>query len=340
VLAAASAAASIVTGGDAISSAAVSGVPLTLAVSDYDHVRDLVDGRVPVAGADLTCLTLDVEEIFFRFTQFREWDVSELSLAKYCALRSRGDDSLRGIPVFPSRVFRHSAFFVRPDGPVDDPGGLRGGRIGIPEWTVTATVYGRAILAHEYGVGLGDVTWVQGGTNQPGRIETLEVELPAGVTVERVADRSLNDLLLAGEIDAILAPHPPLAFSDGRIVHLFSDVRSVEEAAFRRTGVFPIMHLIVLRADVDDAHPWLAANLVTAFAQARDRSVARVHDANASRFPVMWRPRGDDGWPYGVEPNRTTLDAFLGFAHEQGVCARRMDPDALFAERARATFRV
>jgi 4,5-dihydroxyphthalate decarboxylase len=317
-------------------------VPLTLAVSDYDHVRDLVDGRVTVDGADLTCLTLPVEEIFFRFTKFREWEVSELSLGKYCALRSRGDDSLRGIPVFPSRVFRHSAFFVRRDGPVDDPAALRGGRIGIPEWTVTATIYGRGILEHEYGVGLRDVTWVQGGTNEPGRVETLELELPDGVTLERVADRSLNDLLLAGELDAILAPHPPHAFTDGsgRIVRLFSDARAVEAASFERTGVFPIMHLVVLRADVDDAHPWLAANLVRAFSEARDRSVARTTDANASRFPVMWRAEGGDGWPYGIEPNRTTLEAFLGFAYEQGVCARRMDPDELFPERVRASFRV
>jgi 4,5-dihydroxyphthalate decarboxylase len=313
-----------------------------MALSDYDHVRDLVDGRVTVEGVDLTCLTLPVEEIFFRFTKFREWEVSELSLAKYCALRSRGDDSLRGIPVFPSRVFRHSAFFVRPDGPVDDPAALRGGRVGIPEWTVTATVYGRGILEHEYGVGLGDVTWVQGGTNEAGRIETLEVQLPAGVTVERVADRSLNELLLGGELDAILAPHPPAASADGsgRIVPLFSDPRAVEEASYRQTGVFPIMHLVVLRADVDDAHPWLAANLVKAFSHARDRSVARTLDANASRFPVMWRPRGDEGWPYGVEPNRTTLEAFLGFAHEQGVCTRRLAPEELFSERTRAAFRI
>ena len=317
-------------------------VPLTLAISDYDHVRDLVDGRVPVDGVDLRCLTLPVEEIFFRFTQFREWEVSELSLGKYVALRSRGDDSVRAIPVFPSRVFRHSALFVRADGPVDDPGALRGGRIGIPEWTVTATIYGRGILEHEYGVRLREVTWVQGGTNEPGRVETLAVAVPDGVTVDRVADRSLNDLLLAGELDAILAPHPPLAFTDGSggVVHLFSDARAVEQASYAATGVFPIMHVVVLRADVDDAHPWLAGNLVRAFAEARDRSVARVHDANASRFPVMWRPEGADAWPYGVESNRTTLTSFLGYALEQGVSARPMEPEELFPARVQVSYRV
>jgi 4,5-dihydroxyphthalate decarboxylase len=315
-------------------------VRLTLAINEYDHVRDLVAGLVPVQGVDLTCLSLPVEEIFYRFTRFREWDVSELSLAKYCALRSRGDDSLYGLPVFTSRVFRHSAFFVRAGGPIDDPRALR--RIGIPEWTVTATVYGRAILEHEYGVGLRDVTWVQGGVNEPGRIETLDVDLPEGVRIRREPERSLQDLLLAGELDAILAPHPPAAFGSGTVVRLFSDARAEETAYFQRTGVFPIMHLIALRADVHQAHPWIAQNLVTAFALARDRSVARALDPNVSHFPMPWPlpPSAAYAWPYGVEPNRTTLSAFLRFAHEQGVCARTLEPEDLFAEPVRTSFRV
>jgi 4,5-dihydroxyphthalate decarboxylase len=326
-------------------------VRLTMAVSEYDHVRDLVDGRVSVEGVELQCLTLPVEELFFRFTQFREWDVSELSMGKYCALRSRGDDSLRAIPVFPSRVFRHSAIFVRADGPVDDPAALRGGRIGIPEWTVTATIYGRALLEHECGVALRDVRWVQGGTNQPGRIETLPTELPDGVQVEREADTSLTELLLAGELDAIIAPHPPQALTDGsgRVVRLFSDPVAVERAAYAETGVFPIMHVIVLSAEVDDAHPWIAGNLVRAFSEARDRSLARVLDVNASRLPVPWgaaqaaaalEALHGEPWPYGLEANRTTLDAFLGYAHEQGVCATRLAPEDLFDARVHATFRV
>ncbi len=313
-----------------------------MAVSEYDHVRDLA-----VEGVELRRLTLPVEEIFFRFTQFREWDVSELSMGKYCALRSRGDDSLRAIPVFPSRMFRHSALFVRPDGPVDAPERLRGGRIGIPEWTVTATIYGRAILEHEHGVGIRDVTWVQGGVSEPGRIETLRTDLPDGVTMERVADRSLTDLLIAGEIDALLAPHPPKALDEGRIVRLFSDAPAAERASYEATGVFPIMHVIAIRADVDDAHPWLAGNLVRAFSEARDRSLARLLDVNASRLPLPWgAPQAAaalqevGGWPYGLEPNRTTLEAFLGYAHEQGVCARRLEPEELFEERVHAAFRV
>jgi 4,5-dihydroxyphthalate decarboxylase len=326
-------------------------VALTMAISDYDHVRDLTDGRVRAEGVDLTWLELPVEEIFFRFTKFREWDVSELSLAKYCALRSQGDRSIVGIPVFPSRVFRHSALFVRADGPVDDPAALRGGRIGVPEWTVTATVYGRGLLEHEYGVALRDVTWVQGGTNEPGRVETLPVDLPPGVVIERSPDASLNDLLLEGRIDAILAPHPPNAFTDGsgRVVPLFSDARAVEEASLAKTGIFPIMHLVVLRAEVHEAHPWIAGNLVKAFGEARDRSLARLADHNISRLPVPWGPAyaesmtrllEGDPFPYGIEANRTTLDAFLGFAHEQGVCATRLQPEDLFDEQVRTSFRI
>jgi 4,5-dihydroxyphthalate decarboxylase len=327
-------------------------IRLSLAINDYDHVRDLAGGAVAVEGVELTCLHFGVEEIFFRFTHHREWDVSELSLAKFSSLRASGDTSLVGIPVFPSRAFRHSAIFVAAGGPVDDPSALAGGRIGVPEWTQTATVYGRGLLEHQYGVGLRDVEWVQGGTNEPGRTEGLKVAVPDGVRVTPVADRSLNDLLLAGEIDAIIAAHPPAAFKDGsgRIVRLFSDYRPVEEAYFAQTGVFPIMHVIAIRSEVYERDRWIAMNLYTAFEEAKARSLARALDANAPRFPVPWGPAhteqaaatiGADFWPYGLgDTNRTTLDTFLGLAHEQGVCATRLSPDELFVAETATAFRI
>jgi 4,5-dihydroxyphthalate decarboxylase len=327
-------------------------VRLALAVNDYDQVRDLVSGAVGVEGVDLTCLRYGVEEIFFRFTRYREWDVSEMSLAKFASLRAAGDTSLVGIPAFPSRAFRHSAIFVRPDGPVDDPGALRGGRIGVPEWTQTATVYARGLLGHDYGVGLHDVEWVQAGTNEPGRVEGLAVSVPEGVRLTPAPQGTLNDMLLAGELDAVIAAHPPSAFTDGsgRIVRLFTDYRAVEEAYFRATGVFPIMHVIAIRAAAYEADRWIALNLMTAFEQAKDRSLARARDANAPSYPVPWGPAhveqaaaliGDDFWPYGVEANRPTLETFLGFAHEQGVCATRLAPEQLFADEVvGASFRI
>jgi len=326
-------------------------VALTLAINEYDHVRDLATGVVPVEGVTLTCLYHPVEEIFFRFPRYREWDVSELSLAKYASLRAAGDDSLVAIPVFPSRAFRHSAIFVRADGPVDNPSALAGSRIGMPEWTVTATVYARGLLTHEFGVALNAVTWIQAGTNQPGRTEGVAVSPPDGVTVTALPDRTLNELLLAGEIDAIIAPHPPAEFESGsgRIVRLFSDYRAVEESYYRRTGVFPIMHVVALRAKVHAEHPWIAMNLCTAFAEAKRLSQERALDANAPRFPVPWAPAnaqraaeifGNDFWPYGIEPNRPTLATFLDYAFEQGVCARRMTPEELFVREVQNSYKI
>jgi 4,5-dihydroxyphthalate decarboxylase len=326
-------------------------LPLTLAVTDYDHVRDLASGAVSVEGVALNVLHLPVEEIFFRFTRFREWEVSELSLAKYSSLRAAGDDSLVAIPVFTSRSFRHSAIFIRADGPVDDPAALAGKRIGVPEWTVTATVYARGLLHHEYGVELSGVQWVQAGTNEPGRTEGVAVKLPGGVSVEAMPDATLNELLIAGEIDALIAPHLPRGFEDssGAIVRLFSDHRAVEEAYFAKRGVFPIMHVVALRADVHERHPWVAMNLLSAFEEAKRRSVARALDVNAPRLPVPWAAAnalhaqelmGEDFWPYGIEPNRPTLEAFLHFAFEQGVCERELTVEELFVPEVQQAFRV
>ena len=326
-------------------------IHLTLAINDSDQVRDIVTGLVPVAGVDLTCLLLEVEEIFFRFTRHKEWDVSELSFAKYCSLRAQGDQSMVAIPVFPSRSFRHSAIYVRHDGPVDDPSALLGARIGVPEWTVTATVYARALLEHEYGVALRDVSWVQGGTNEPGRVETLPVNVPDGIAIRPERDRSLNDLLIGGDVDAVIAPHPPTGFTDGsgQIVRLFSDVAAVEEQYYQRTKIFPIMHVVVVRADVHERYPWVALNLYTAFEAAKNRSLQRMLDANAPRTPVPLAAAhanniravfGPDLWPYGVEPNVTTIAAFIKYAVEQGVCERSLAPEELFVPQAREFFRV
>jgi 4,5-dihydroxyphthalate decarboxylase len=326
-------------------------LPVTLAINDYDHVRDLVSGVVPVEGVALNCLSLSVEEIFHRFTRYREWDVSELSMAKYCSLRAAGDDSLVAVPVFISRTFRHGAIFVRSDGPVGRPEELVGGRIGIPEWTQTATVYARGILEHEFGVGLRDVTWIQAGTNESGRREGVAIELPEGVTVEARPDDTLNDLLLTGELDAAIVAHSLTEFhrETGRITRLFPNYRELEEEWYRRTGVFPIMHVLTLRADFHKAHPWVAMNLFTAFEAAKRQSVQRMRDWGAPRIPVPWaaenneRARaliGDDTWPYGIEPNRKTLEMFLEWSVAQGVCKRKLEVEDLFLPEVRDRFAV
>jgi 4,5-dihydroxyphthalate decarboxylase len=324
---------------------------LTLAINDYDHVRDLVSGAVAVEGIDLTCLSFSVEEIFFRFARHREWEISEFSFAKYCSLRASGDEGIIAIPVFPSRSFRHSAIFVAAGGPIDDPAALAGGRIGVPEWTQTATVYARGLLEHQYGVKVADVEWFQAGTNEPGRIEGIALSPPPGISLTAVPEKTLNEMLLAGELDAVIAAHPPAAFEDGSggVVRLFGDYRAVEEAYYRETGIFPIMHVIALRADVVAAHPWVAGNLYGAFVEAKRRGLERALDANAPRYPIPWSFAnaehaaeifGEDFWPYGLEPNRPTIQGFLDYCFEQGVTARKLAPEELFVPAVLETFRI
>lgn len=323
-------------------------LPLTVALSGYDHVRDLQSGAVAVEGVDLTVLTLPVEEIFFRFLRYREWHVSELSLAKYVALRASGDTTLSAIPVFPSRVCRHSSIFVRRGGP-SDPKDLAGGRLGIPEWAQTAAVYTRALLQHEWGIGLSDVSWYQAGVNMPGRQEKVAVRPPAGVSLTAVPDRSLGEMLLAGDLDAVLSAHPPDGFGNGEIVRLLPDYQPLEREYVARTGIFPIMHLMVIRSDVLASAPWVAANLLTAFEEAKDRSLERLSEMTASRVPLPWVPAlvedmrgllGPDPWPYGVEANRVTLEAFTRWAHEQGVASRLLEPEELFAPQVLGHYKI
>ncbi|HWP35839.1 MAG TPA: ABC transporter substrate-binding protein [Thermodesulfobacteriota bacterium] len=326
-------------------------VQLTLAISDYDHVRDLTRGEVRAAGIELVHLDLQIEEIFHRFTKYREWDVSEMSLAKYCALVSQGDTSVTAIPVFPSRAFRLSSIYVRRGGPVRRPEDLKGKRVGLPEWAQTAAVYTRGYLVHEVGLSLADIEWVQAGVNEAGRAEKVALELPAGVRCRPAPDKTLNGMLLSGEVDAIMTAHPPDAFVQRRpeVVRLFPDYVAVEEAYWRKTGIYPIMHIVALRRQVLERHPWVAMNLFKAFEEAKRRSQARALDVTATRFPIPWvyawaeRARelfGDDFFPYGIEPNRRTLEAFLRFAHEQGVCRRLLRVEELFPEELRTSFRV
>ncbi|VVE12559.1 4,5-dihydroxyphthalate decarboxylase [Pandoraea horticolens] len=329
----------------------MSKLTLSLAVNDYDHVRDLLDGRAAAQGIDLVPSLLPVEEIFYRTTHFQEWDLSEMSLAKYASLRSQGDDRLIGLPVFPSRAFRLSSLYVRGDGSVSSPADLRGKRIGVPEWAQTASVYSRGWLAHDQGVALADVEWVQGGVNQAGRREKVAVRVPDGVRCRPSPETSLTAMLLDGGIDAILSARPP-APPPGRereIVRLLTDFEAAERAYFVRTGIFPIMHLIVMRREVFTSHRWIAGNLLKAFTQAKDASIARLDDITCSHFPLPWMSQratqaremfGSDPWPYGVAPNRVTLNAFLRFAFEQGVCHRPMQAEELFPPEMAAAVRV
>ncbi len=323
-------------------------VALTLAIGDYDHTRDLASGRVPVQGATLNVLTLPPEEAFFRFTHFREWEVSEMSMGKYVSLRSQDDDGLAAIPVFPSRVFRHSMIYVRDDGGLERPEQLKGKRIGVPEWAQTAVIYARGYLSRQAGVPLDSAEWVQAGVNEAGRVEKVKLKLPPGVRLKPEPARSLNDMLLAGDLDAVLSARPPRNLGKG-IRRLFSDYETAEEAYYKETGVFPIMHVIVIRSDVLGRHPWLAMNLYKAFEEAKRRSIERLSDITASHAPFAWLAPsaarmkalfGEDFWPYGLDKNRKTLQAFVDFAFEQGVCHRKLALEELFPKQVLTSFKV
>ncbi len=329
----------------------MSRLPLTLAISHYDHVNELVAGRVPVEGVDLTCLLLQIEEIFFRTFTYREFDVSEVSMAKYSSLVSQGDAPFVAIPVFPSRVPRHSSIYVRRDGAVQKPADLAGRKVGIPEWAQTAAVYSRGLLVHQYGVDLAAIDWVQAGVDQPGRTEKVKLNLPRGVKLTPRPDKSLSEMLISGEIDAALSAHPPSCFEHGHpnIKRMFEDFLDVELNYVRETGILPIMHTVAFRKDVLDRHPWAAMNLFDAFEEAKRRSVERIFAPTSTVFPIPWhyeyarRTRdifGDDYWPYGIEGNRRTLDAFCQYTYEQGVCHRRLQPEELFAPQAQRRFKV
>ena len=330
----------------------MSKLTLTYAASDYEHTRDLTRGDIDAEGIDLCYLNLQIEETFFRFIKFREWDVSEMSFGKYIALKSQDDDSVTAIPVFPSRVFRQSSLFVLEDSGIKTAADLRGKRIGIPEWAQTASIYTRGWLQHDVGVPLQDIEWIQAGVNDPGRQEKVKLKLSDGVRYRSEPTKSLTGMLLAGEIDCVMAAHPPGPFERGEdtpIVHLYPNYQEIEEQYYKDTGIFPIMHVIAIRGDVFRANRWIAQNLLKAFTEAKDRALFRVQEMTATRVPYAWcyvgaqkarKLFGDDFFPYGVEKNRTTLEAFLQYGYEQGVCQRKVEIEELFPPEVMAEFRV
>nr|HIL74444.1 4,5-dihydroxyphthalate decarboxylase [Rhodospirillales bacterium] len=328
-------------------------ISLTLAIEDYDHVRALTTGEIKPKGIELTCLQFQVEETFFRFANAYEWEVSELSLAKFCSLRSQNNSPVVGIPVFISRMFRHSAFYIRSDGKIKTSEDLKGCRIGVPEWTQTATVYARGWLHDEGGAKLNEVEWVQGGVNQAGRLEMGKTKVPKGIKITPISDRSLSDLLLEGELDAIISARPPNVFlsGDGRLQRLMPNHREIELDYFRRTGVYPIMHTIAIKRNIYEKNPWIAVNLMTAFEEAKEKMIERMSDINVSRIPLPWLPDtfektkseffpDCDYWPYGVEGSRETLETFLTYCYKQGVTHKEMTPEDLFVPETLTSFKV
>ena len=326
-------------------------VPLTIALSDYDHFRDVFTGKIRAEGIDITHLDLPVEEIFSRFTRFREWDVSEMSFARYVSLRSQGDDSLLAMPVFPSRFFRQHAIYVATDRPLENPRDLIGRKVGTAAWVQTAQVWVRAYLTHQCGIDPTSIDWYQSGVNVAGHKDEVQALLPKGTKFTHVPDKSLTELLFEGKIDALISARPPQVFDDGdpRIRRMFKNYLPEEEAYFKETGIFPIMHTVVMKRETFDRHPWIGPNLFRAFEEAKRNSYRRALDGNICRFPIPWtfayaeRSReifGNDFWPYGVEPNRKVIESFAQYCYEQGVAHRLMSVDDLFPASVHSLFEI
>jgi 4,5-dihydroxyphthalate decarboxylase len=319
-------------------------IPLSLAIGAYDHVRDLLNGAISPEGIELLAHELAIEEVTFRFTRFAEWDACELSFGKTVALLAQDDPQLVPIPVFPSRVFRHSALYVPLNSSLKGPRELEGKRIGVPEWAQTAGIYVRGLLQHEYGVDLTAIDWVQAGVREPGRGEKVALQLPAGLKLTPMPDKSLSQMLAAGELDAVISARAP---QNAR--RLLADCQALELAYWKKTRIFPIMHVVVLRKDVYQRNRWIAMNLLKAFEAAKQRSLARALELGVSHAPLPWiadhaarwrELAGEDFWPYGAEANRTTLEAFLQYAFEQGVCQRRLQLEELFAPETLQRFKI
>ncbi|MGA7486480.1 MAG: ABC transporter substrate-binding protein [Xanthobacteraceae bacterium] len=329
----------------------MSGVKLTIATTDYDHFRDFRLGIVKAEGIDHTWLTLGHHEVFARFTFNREWDVSELSFAKFCAQVTRQRADIIGLPVVCSRLFRFSAFYVNKKSKIMTAADLKGKSIGSPEWAHTAAVYMRGWLNDEHGVGLQDVHWYQAGANEAGRVEKVELNIPKGVQLTRVSDKSLSEMVASGEIDCALIARPPNSFLQGHpdVARLFPNYLEMEETYYRRTKVWPIMHIIAIKKQLLDEHPWVARNLYNAFVESKRRSLERLFDPAVSRYPLAWLSTyarkmcdlfDDDPFPYGIEANRPTFEQFLRYAYEQGIAHSHVQPEEIFPRGIMTAVRV
>jgi 4,5-dihydroxyphthalate decarboxylase len=321
----------------------MSDLRLTLACWDYDRTRPLIDGRIKPQGIELDIKLLRPRETFQRMLDDQEFHASELSLASYTALKGRGTCPFVAIPVPVSKIFRHSCIYVRSGAGIEKPEDLKGKRVGTSQFSSTALVFLRGMLQHDYGVLASDLHWFMGGLNTFTEQPLISLKnLPKDVKLDFLpGTETLEGNFAAGDLDALLSIYIPKLFLDRspKISRLFPDFKAVEQDYFRRTGIFPIMHVIVVREDVHREHPWVARGLYRAFCDAKDLAVNGLYDTDALRLALpwlldhveeAWRVFGKDYWAYGLEPNRATFSAIGRYVHEQGLSPRVVTADELF----------
>ena len=321
----------------------MSRLPITIATWDYDRVRALIDGRVQVEGCDVNYITMPVEELFERAFFHGEFEVAEIGFSPFLIALSRGPTPYVALPVFLSRMFRHSAVYIRSDRGIEGPADLRGKRIGVPEYQMSAVMWFRGYLQDEFGIQPKDINWVQAGLENPGRRDKFPLNLPEGFPLTSVNDASLSTMLAEGKLDGVMSARRPSCFVNGhpQIRRLFPDYRTVERDYFRRTGIFPIMHALGIRRDLYENNRWLAASLSKAFLQAKRLADTELAETTALKIGLPWvtaeyeatiDAMGADFWSYGVEANRKTLSTMARYSYEQGLAVRLLSVEEMFAQ--------
>jgi 4,5-dihydroxyphthalate decarboxylase len=313
---------------------------LSVAVGAYDRTRALIDGTVQIDGVNAHCMTLSPEEIFFRAFRQAEFDICELSLSSFTVKTAQGDCPYVGVPAFVSRAFRHTSIWVRTDR-IKKPEDLKGKKVGLPEYQLTANVWARSILEDDYGVKPADIHWIRAGIEDAGRPEKISIKLPANVKLEDgPPGKSSSQLLAEGTIDGFIAPRPPsLPKTTPNIGWLFPDPTAAAKDYFKRTGIFPIMHLVGVRKTLAEQHPWLPGAVYKAFQESKAKALELLSDTSATKVALPFVEErlkeardlmGEDFWSYGLKANRKTLETFLRHHHAQGLSSREVKPEELF----------
>jgi 4,5-dihydroxyphthalate decarboxylase len=317
-------------------------IPITIACGNYDRCRAIRDGRVKVEGCDVTYLPLYPEEIFFRAFRYQEFDVAELSFSSYIRTVAAGTSNYVGIPAFVSRLFRHSGIYVRADAGIEKPEDLRGKRIGLPEYQITAVVWMRGMLQHEYGVKPTEIHWRSGGQEEAGRDERVPLKPIPGLDLQPIGhDQTLVGMLRDGELDALFTARGPSSFLRGEphIRRLFPDTRAAEQAYFKKTRMFPLMHLVGIRKELVAQYPWLPTSVYKAFCEAKALAMVDLLDVNALMVTLPWmipetedtiKLMGPDYWGYGVHENMREIEALTQYVYEQGLVDRKLSAEELF----------
>ena len=325
---------------------------LSIAVGNYDRVRPLIDGDVQIEGVDPFILPQDPEEIFFRAFRHADYDICELSLSSYSVKTAAGTSPYVAVPIFPSRAFRHTSIYIRTDRGIRAPADLKGKRVGVPEYQLTANVWVRLFLEQDYGLKPSDVAWVRGGYEDAGRVEKITLNLPGDVRLETAPEgRTISGMLENGELDAVIGPRAPSCFDRGapHVTYLFDDPQAAAAGWYKRTGLFPIRHTLGIKKSLVEQYPWLPGSVAKAFEKSKALALARLTDTSATKITLPFvedhlraarRLMGQDFWSYGFQENRHVLDAFLRQHHAEGLSSRLLAAEELFHPASLESFKI